>query len=132
MTSGQAKYLLAVYELQPSGKVRLVDVAQKLGVSKPSVHRMFRRLQDNGMIILDSKKGAALTEEGKTAVGKYAEEYYMILHFFRSLLKMEHNAAQEVTTVILEGGKEIAVDELCRCIRFRENNKIPVLQTASK
>lgn len=130
VTSGQCKYLLAVYELQPCGKVRLVHVAQRLGVSKPSVHRMFRKLQDSGMMVLEQKDGAALTEKGRAAAEQYAAGYYTALHFFQHVLKMGSSAAREIATVILESGKSTAVEELCACIRRCEKNEISMLQAA--
>ena len=40
LTTAQLRYLIMIYQLQKNGRVRLLDVAGKLGVAKPSVHRM--------------------------------------------------------------------------------------------
>lgn len=40
LTSEQTKYLLAIYALREGGATRVTALAQRLGVSKSSVHRM--------------------------------------------------------------------------------------------
>lgn len=43
LTTAQIKYILVIHELQPI--VRLGQIARRLQVSKPSVHRMLGRLK---------------------------------------------------------------------------------------
>ena len=62
LTTAQIKYILVIYELQPI--VRLGQIARRLQVSKPSVHRMLGRLKNRQLIELDEKGLPRMTEIG--------------------------------------------------------------------
>ena len=46
LTAIQIKYIRVLYRLQDARAVKLSDVAEALGVSKPSVHNMFQKLKN--------------------------------------------------------------------------------------
>ena len=69
----QIEYLLIIDEMIEEGPVRLGDVAQALGVSKPSVHGMEEQLVRLGLIEKQRYAPVHMTEEGL----RIAEEYRM-------------------------------------------------------
>ena len=73
-TESREDYLEAILMLsKEKNYVRSVDVADRLGVTKPSVSRAISLLRTAGMIAMDPHDGAlTLTEEGR----KVAERVY--------------------------------------------------------
>src|SRR6266581_919118 len=65
-TQAQEDYLKALYHLR--GDVRAVptrDLAQRLGISSPSVSEMVARLTTQGLVEHDRYRGQQLTREGR-------------------------------------------------------------------
>lgn len=79
LTTAQIKYILVIYELQPI--VRLGQIARRLQVSKPSVHRMLGRLKNRQLIELDEKGLPRMTEIGAEMAQRYAKQYRTMLDF---------------------------------------------------
>lgn len=116
LTEAQLKYLLALYELQRQGAVRLTHIAERLHVSKPSVHRMLGQLEAFQLVDLSQKGCLQLTESGITAALEYAGRYQILLGFFTSVLGMGMEAAEENAALLLGRGNG-AAQEMCRCIQ---------------
>ena len=58
-------YLEAMLMMQKEhGYVRSIDIAEKLGVTKPSVTYATKRLRENGYITMDKDGLITLTEQG--------------------------------------------------------------------
>lgn len=91
-------YLETVYILSKKGEVRSIDIAEKLGYSRPSVSRAIRILEKDGYLIIGDKTRISLTESGK----KIAETLY---DRHRVLTKMLCNLGVE---------KTIAEEDACR------------------
>ncbi len=81
-----------------NGIVRSIDVAQQLGVTKPSVTYSTKRLKDRGFITMDSDNLITLTESGM----KIATEIYN-----------RHNVLTELF-VSLGVDEEIAREDACK------------------
>lgn len=82
LTSSMEDYLKAILDLhQQHGYVRCIDVADYLGVSKPSVSRAVKELTKSGHII--KKDGTLyLTQQGR----KYADQICERYQFFTARL----------------------------------------------
>lgn len=79
LTSSMEDYLEAVLIIQKKrGYVRCVDVAEQLGVTKPSVSRAVKELSKSGHIIKTENGTLSLTEAGK----HLAEQLYERHCFF--------------------------------------------------
>lgn len=78
MTASEIRYLLTIINLEKNGAVRLSDIANHIGCSKPSVTRATDNLEFRGYI----KKGSnvELTPKGReegqklTAIAHYLEK----------------------------------------------------------
>lgn len=92
--AGHVKYLIAIDELLRSGrKVRCVDIAGKLGVSRASVSKMLRCLVNYGYVYDDFCNSVRLTDAGRKAVDDIRQVFGDIYVFFRRILKLPHDEA---------------------------------------
>ena len=74
-TSGE-NYLEAVLMVQEKkGVARSVDLAQKLGVSKPSVSVAVHALEEAGYLTIDEDKALHLTSAGRAIAEKVYEKH---------------------------------------------------------
>ena len=71
-------YLETIYILGNSGAVRSIDVADRMGFSKPSVSRAVARLKKDGFITVDDGGFISLTESGKAAAEKVFERHTVL------------------------------------------------------
>ncbi len=83
LTSAMEDYLEAVLMLQKQkGYARCVDVAERLGVKKPSVSRAVEKLSKSGHIMKTANGALSLTKQGL----KLAEQLYEKHRFFTERL----------------------------------------------
>ena len=83
LTSAMEDYLEAVFMLQKqNGYVRCVDVAERLGVKKPSVSRAVRELSQSGHLVKNADGTLSLTGAGL----QLAEQIYEKHCFFMEQL----------------------------------------------
>ena len=83
LTSSMEDYLEAVLMMQQRhGYVRCVDVAEHLGVKKPSVSRAVKELSKSGHIMKTANGTLSLTEQGL----QLAEQIYEKHRFFTKQL----------------------------------------------
>ena len=74
-TSGE-DYLKAIYILQnDKGMVRSIDVAEQMGVSKPSVSPAVKLLRAGGFIVMDDDYTLHLTDLGREIAEKLYERH---------------------------------------------------------
>lgn len=75
-------YLERIGELlDRNGSVRLVDVARALGVSRPSVTVMVRRLGASGYVTQGGEAGLALTAKGRRVAAQMRERHASLKRF---------------------------------------------------
>mgnify|MGYP002570138362 FL=1 len=83
LTSSMEDYLEAVFMLQKrNGYARCTDVAEHLGVKKPSVSRAVKELSKMGYLMKEADGTLSLTEQGR----KIAERIYEKHQFFTQQL----------------------------------------------
>lgn len=79
-------YLEAIFILrQEKGAVRSIDVAQKLGYSKPSVSRAMSILRADGYIQMEKSGAITLTEEGERVARTMYERHRLLTSWLTSL-----------------------------------------------
>ena len=87
------------------GYVRSVDVAEHLGVTKPSVTYATKRLRENGYIEMDKDGLITLTEQGMSIASSMLDRHQTLTRFLMALgvdretaeadaCKMEHDISQ--------------------------------------
>ena len=77
------------------GYVRSVDVAEHLGVTKPSVTYATKRLRENGYIEMDKDGLITLTDSGMQIAAKMLQRHHTLTNFrsVRSVIMPEHISA---------------------------------------
>lgn len=91
--------------------VRSIDVAEHMGVTKPSVSRAVGLLRDGGYIIMDKSGYLTLTPLGLEVAEKMYERHKILTDFFVSLgvseevatedaCKIEHHISEETFEAI--------------------------------
>ena len=93
------------------GYVRSVDVAEHLGVTKPSVSFAMKRLRENGYILMGDDNRITLTEQGEAIARRIWERHNLLTSFFIRLgvsesvaradaCKIEHDLSDETFDAI--------------------------------
>ena len=67
------------------GYVRSIDVAEHLGVTKPSVTYATKRLRENGYIEMDRDGLITLTDRGMAIAAKMLDRHHTLTKFFIAL-----------------------------------------------
>ncbi|MGN0753295.1 MAG: metal-dependent transcriptional regulator [Aristaeellaceae bacterium] len=100
-------YLEAILRLRESkGQVRSVDIAQLLGVTKPSVSFAMKKLRENEFICMDRDNLITLTETGEEIARRIYDRHRTITTFLMEIgveesvaredaCKLEHDISEE-------------------------------------
>ena len=125
-TSGE-DYLKAIYILQKEkGMVRSIDVAEQMGVSKPSVSHAVKLLRKGGYILMDDDYTLHLTELGC----EIAEKLYERHQYFTEQLT---GVGVDVTTAEAEACKmeHTISDESFQKLKGQEQKLCPFADTCN-
>lgn len=96
---------------QERGYIRSIDVANHLGVTKPSVSYATKRLRENGYITMDADGHISLTESGMAIAARMLDRHETLTGFLMALgvdretaeadaCKMEHDISQQTFDAI--------------------------------
>lgn len=95
MTSSLEDYLEAVFILsEQKGNVRLTDIAEFLGVSKPSVNRAIKTLTQNGFLEHISYGDIVITPEGESYAANVLRRHKLIKQFLINELGVDEKIAE--------------------------------------
>lgn len=106
LTSGKLRYLLTIAalerasELKISSRVRCIDVAVQLGISRASVCKMLSSLCKEGLIEQAPDKSLHITPFGHELAQQYEQQYHQLCPVFQSLGLSEFDA-QECAMALL-------------------------------
>ena len=111
-------YLEAMLMLKDErGYIRSVDVADKMGVTKPSVSYATKRLRENGYITLDQAGMIVLLEPGLRIAQRMYERHKLLTELLTGLgvspdtaredaCKIEHDLSEETFEAIRRHAKD--------------------------
>ncbi|MEM0378203.1 MAG: metal-dependent transcriptional regulator [Thermosphaera sp.] len=109
----EEEYLEIIYELQECGKLKVREIARRLGVKPSSVVEFLRKLRDRGLIEYEKGGKISLTSKG-LEIAKGLESKHKLLYSFlvslgvpkeiafRDACKMEHYLHPETLSKIKE------------------------------
>ena len=100
------------------GYVRSIDIANEMGVSKPSVSRAVALLKDNGYISFDPNGMILLTDTGKAVAEKIYDRHTVLTKYFTAIgvsedvaskdaCKIEHIISDETFNILKKQLKDI-------------------------
>ena len=106
--------IVMLSENEPTGRVRSVDIAKRLNVSKPSVNKAMNILKEKGFIKQEAYSDIELTKAGKEMANMILERHKAICTFLEDVLgvskenaehdacKIEHIISEETYNKIKE------------------------------
>lgn len=107
INESQENYLERILLLQQEkGYVRSVDIAEALGVTKPSVSHAMKLLRENGYILMDQDNLITLTPAGDEIAQRMAERHHALARIlmcmgvpretaYEDACKIEHDISEE-------------------------------------
>lgn len=111
-------YLEAMLMMQEKhGYVRSIDVAEHLGVTKPSVSYATKRLREAGFLTMDADNHITLTDAGMEIAQRVYQRHKLLTEFFIRLgvdeetakedaCKVEHDLSQKTFDAICAHAKQ--------------------------
>jgi len=95
MKESGENYLETIYNLYiKNGHVKSVDISNALNVSRPSVFRASKMLQDKGFIKQEHYGNIELTEEGIIKAKEIIKKHNNIMSFLMKTLKLSPEEAE--------------------------------------
>ena len=113
MTSSLEDYLEAVFVLsKEKGNVRLTDIAEYLGVSKPSVNRAVNTLTQNGFLEHVTYGDIAITPEGESYAANVLRRHKLIKQFLINELGVDEKIAEQDACQMEHVMSPVTIDKL--------------------
>jgi len=132
LTRAQEDYLKALYQLHGDHQpVPTRDLAQRLGISSPSVSEMVTRLSAQGLVEHDRYRGQQLTREGRKVALELVRHHRLLEMFLVQVLGYSldevHDEAERLEHVISERMEERIFELLGRPELDPHGHAIPTL-----
>lgn len=113
LCAGQYRYLLCIYRLQQERRrIRCVDIAADLGVTRPSVSKMMKCMVRMELVEPDYCEAVRLTPAGLAMAERLNEDYDMTYAFFRRILRLPPGEAKEQAFLFLSDFPAATVKKL--------------------
>jgi len=113
LTNSLAEYLKVIYiisNIQP--KIRVTEIAKKLGYSKPSVNRALNNLKAENLIKYEAYGDIILTRTGKTVAAGLMKRHDIIKLFLTCVLEIDENIAETEAAAMKNSVSEETVSRL--------------------
>lgn len=88
-------YLECIYQTNGGQGVKSTDIAAKLSVSKPSVHRAIVTLAEMGLLTQEKYSLIYLTEAGQKKAAEVSEKHRILSGFLQEVLDIPADVAEE-------------------------------------
>ena len=107
LCAGQYRYLLCIYRLRrEKDRIRCVDIANDLGVTRPSVSKMMKCMVKMELVEADYCESVRLTPYGRDLAEQLNIDYDMTYAFFRRILRLSPSEAKEHAFLFLSDFQE--------------------------
>lgn len=119
LTDSLGRYVLAIYELSLENHVaRSKDIADAVGVSRPSVTGALQKLDRAGLIQYEPYGYVVLTEAGESEARQLLLKHRATQDFLVIALGLPGDRAEEVAAEIEQ---HLPADVLCRLVQFNNH-----------
>lgn len=113
LCAGHYRYLLCIYRLQKERKrIRCVDIASDLGVTRPSVSKMMKCMLRLELVEPEYCEAVRLTPHGTELAAQLDKDYEMTYAFFRRILRLSPAEAKEHAFLFLSDFPQTTVKKL--------------------
>ena len=107
-------YLEAMLMMQQEhGYIRSIDIADKLGVTKPSVTYATKRLRENGYITMDKDGLITLTASGMAIAERMLDRHHTLTRFLMAL-GVDEETAESDACRLEHDLSQTSFDAICR------------------
>lgn len=111
------EYLRNMYILKKqNGNIRVTDIANRMGCTKPSVNKALHNLKDNGLVNYESYGTIELTDEGTNLAKKTLEVYDIIYLFLNEVLGIDSKEAEKEAEIIKSSISDDTINKLAKYI----------------
>ena len=105
-------YLECIYRINRGQGVKSTDIATKLSVSKPSVHRATTTLSEMGLLTQEKYSLIYLTEAGQKKAAEVNSKHETLSSFLQEVLGIERDIAEEEACKMEHGISMLTVERL--------------------
>ena len=107
-------YLEAMLMMQQKhGYIRSIDIAEQLGVTKPSVTYTTKRLRENGYITMDRDGLITLTPSGMDIASRMLDRHHTLTRFLMAL-GVDEETAESDACRLEHDLSQTSFDAICR------------------
>jgi DtxR family Mn-dependent transcriptional regulator len=118
LTPSLEDYLKAVFTLQDGdGVVRVVDVAERLSVSKPSVCRAMDVLREKGLVAHTKFEPVRLTADGAAIADALVRKHRTIKEFLIAVLGLDETLADDEACAMEHAISNTVLKRIAACER---------------
>ena len=119
-TTAQEDYLKAIFHLEgEEGRLaHTSDVAEHLGVSKPSVTTMVKRLAGEGLLEYSPRKGVRLTPTGREATLRVVRRHRLLETFMVQILGLDWSEVHEEAEILEHHLSDLLVEAIDRTLGY--------------
>lgn len=112
-TPNREDYLRALYVLEEEkGRLKSVDLAKYLNISKPSVSEMIRELNKEGLIFYEKYSKLKFTAKGQKIARKLTSKHRIIEVFLKDILKINSKCIHEEAHRLEHAFSDKSIDKL--------------------
>ena len=81
--------------IEVNGEARIVDLAERFGVSHTTVNKVISRLQKEGLVVTQPYRSLFLSEAGQKIAQACKERHILVVNFLKSLGVSEETAEMD-------------------------------------
>ena len=113
LTNSLAEYLKVIYIISNTqNRVRVTEIARKLGYSKPSVNRALNNLKAENLIKYEAYGDIILTKTGKTVAEGVMKRHDIVKLFLTYVLEIDESIAETEAAAMKNSVSEETVSKL--------------------
>ena len=126
ITSGLEDYLELIYTtiIKQNKNIKAIDIANRFGVSRPSVSEALMRRADLDLIVYEGRKGIKITEQGISEAKKIAKKHQTLYKFFQEILGEDEISANKNACKIEHVIEQKLVEKIKKFSSFCKENNI--------
>ena len=99
--------------MEKHGDIRSIDIAEYLGVTKPSVSYATKRLRESGYITMDKEGLITLTESGMAIAASMLDRHHTLPRFLMAL-GVDEETAESDACKLEHDLSQTSFDAICR------------------
>ncbi|PKM71830.1 MAG: hypothetical protein CVU91_11785 [Firmicutes bacterium HGW-Firmicutes-16] len=113
LSAAGIRYLIVLNDLDGECGIRSIDIAEKLALTKPSVHRMIEALSGRALVNKVKYGTVFLTDEGRRIAIRYASYFDVVFFFLSQKLSLTPEDAKNAAVALLAEIPDERIGDMC-------------------